>query len=212
MDDTPQTKICTQCTAKKSLDDFGKNHTLKDGKMSACKACHKLKNKANYLKSKAKWAPVYAAYRTNNRKKNAAYAKDYRKKGKHKTPAAITGRVLIKHRYRARKLQLPDTWTKEQLAFMLNYWKHACAVCGNPKGLFWTLAHDHWIPISSPDCPGTIATNMIPLCHGDGGCNNSKQDADPHTWLLRRFEDKKSAKIEKAIATYFARVAQAFPG
>src|SRR5262245_54364387 len=72
---------------------------------------------------------------------------------------------------RARKRSTPDTWTADQQAFMESYWHNACAVCGNPKGLFWTLAHDHWIPLNSPTCPGTIATNMIPLCHGTGGCN-----------------------------------------
>jgi hypothetical protein len=109
-------------------------------------------------------------------------------------------------RRRARKKALPDTWTVEQQTFMLEYWHYSCAVCGNAQGLFWCLAHDHWIPLASPDCPGTIATNMIPLCHGDGGCNNRKNDSDPHTWLFKRFTAKKAAKIEQAIETYFNEV------
>jgi hypothetical protein len=113
-------------------------------------------------------------------------------------------------RRRARKQNLPDTWTAEQVDFMLDYWGHSCAACGNPKGLFWTLAYDHFIPLASPDCPGTIATNMIPLCHGRSSCNNSKRSSEAHAWLLRRFGPKKAAKIEKAIATYFAQVALVF--
>jgi hypothetical protein len=208
--ETPKTKICSLCKESKPLEAFGKNHTLKDGKMSACKACISIKNKAKYAKFKAKYAPMFAAYRANNREKNITYAKVYRKNKRHKTPASARSLTLAKLRYRARKLHLPDTWTQEQLTFMLDYWHHACAVCGNPKGLFWTLAHDHWIAITSPDCPGTVATNMIPLCHGDGGCNNSKKATDPHEWLLRRFGPKKAAKIEKAIAVYFAQVALVF--
>src|SRR5262245_36706706 len=73
---------------------------------------------------------------------------------------------------RARKRNLPDTFTIEERQFMLEYWHHACAICGNQDGFFWTLADDHWICITSPDCPGTVAENMIPLCHGKGGCNN----------------------------------------
>ena len=46
---------------------------------------------------------------------------------------------------RARRRSLPATWTPIQQAFMLDYWQHACAVCGNPKGFFWDLANDHWI-------------------------------------------------------------------
>jgi len=111
---------------------------------------------------------------------------------------------------RARKRQVPNTWTHEQLAFMLDYWKHACAICGNPQGLFWTLANDHWVPLASPECPGTIATNMIPLCHGNGGCNNSKYYSEPRAWLIRRFGTKKAAKIEKTIYAYFAQVAHVF--
>jgi hypothetical protein len=210
--DTTQTKICSLCKESKPLEDFGKNHTLKDGKNSSCKTCVKLKNQKNYVKFKDRYAPVYAAYRANNREKSSHYGKAYRRQKRHKTPTGERSRILTKLRYRARKLALPDTWTLEQLDFMLNYWHHACAVCGNPKGLFWTLAHDHWVPLNSPDCPGTIATNMIPLCHGDGGCNNSKQDAEHFPWLVRRLGAKKAAKIEKDIAAYFAHVARTFPG
>ena len=113
-------------------------------------------------------------------------------------------------RRNARKRKLPDTWTIEQQTFMLEYWHNACAICGNQKSLLWTLASDHWIPFNAPNCPGTVATNMIPLCHGNQGCNNSKGYSEPHGWLVHRFGPKKAATIEKAIATYFAIVAERF--
>jgi hypothetical protein len=207
----PQEKPCSLCKQWKPLDQFSKNHTLKDGKNSACKACIKLKNQANYVKYKERYAPVYAAYRARTREKTVLYGRAYRKAKKHKALPSYKNRRVIKHRYRARKLQLPDTWTEEQLAFMLDYWHHACAICGNPKGLFWTLAYDHWKPIAAPNCPGTTAINMIPLCHGPGGCNNSKGHREPRTWLIERYGPRKAAKIEHAIATYFAAVALAFP-
>jgi hypothetical protein len=110
------------------------------------------------------------------------------------------------HTRRARKLGLPDTFTVTERAFMLQYWHHACAACGNQEGLWWTLADDHWIPIASPDCPGTIATNMLPLCHGEGGCNNMKQAQEPEEWLLSRFKPTHAKRILAAVKAYFALV------
>jgi len=48
---------------------------------------------------------------------------------------------------------------------------------------------------------------MIPLCHGLGGCNNSKSDKDPEPWLTKRFGKRKAAVILKRIHAYFALVA-----
>ena len=137
-----------------------------------------------------------AAYRAANPEKERLRHAKYTKENPDK-------RVVIQSRRRARKLSLPDTWTHEQRDFMRMYWHFSCAVCGNQEGFFWFLADDHWIPIASPDCPGTIAENMIPLCHGEGGCNNSKHKSMPHEWLLKRYGKNKTAKIEKAIAVYF---------
>lgn len=118
---------------------------------------------------------------------------------------------LATGRRRTRKLALPHTWTVEQRAFMRQYWGYACVVCGNEEGFLWTLADDHWLPVASSDCPGTVATNMLPLCHGRGGCNNNKRDHDPHLWLTRRVGARKAKKILAAIAVYFAIVAERFP-
>lgn len=110
-------------------------------------------------------------------------------------------------RRRARKRHLPATFSATERTFMLQHFGYACVACGNQEGLFgFTLADDHWIPLASPACPGTVATNMVPLCHGIGGCNNSKSDTDPHLWLVERFGIRKAAKIEKNVHAYFALV------
>jgi hypothetical protein len=116
--------------------------------------------------------------------------------------------LLQRHRRVARKHNLPNMFTPDDYAFMLHYWDNSCAICGNRDGLFWKMALDHVIPLSSPACPGTIATNMLPLCHGTGGCNNSKYNKDLHTWLHSRYPSRKVAQIEKAIGVYFALVRQ----
>ena len=112
---------------------------------------------------------------------------------------------LIASRRRARKKNLPDTFTLTDRQFMLSYWHHACAVCGNQEGLWWTLADDHWIPLSDPQCPGTVPENIVPLCHGTNGCNNSKNDTrNPQAWLESRYGRAKARRIMKTIAAYFA--------
>lgn len=98
---------------------------------------------------------------------------------------------------------------------MLAYWHHACAICGNEEGVYWTLAYDHFIPLASPACPGTTAGNMLPLCHtrraaplGTPCCNNAKSSKDPHVWLVERYGARKAAQIERRIAAYFALAVQ----
>jgi hypothetical protein len=122
--------------------------------------------------------------------------------------AILTGARTYQRLYqsmrRTRVQELPATFTPEDEAFMLQYWSYACAACGNQNGFEWFLALDHWIPVKSPECPGTIATNMIPLCHGTGGCNNSKHNLPPEEWLVRRFGARKAKAIAKKVQEYFA--------
>jgi hypothetical protein len=105
---------------------------------------------------------------------------------------------------RALVRSLPATFTAEDERFMHQYWGFSCAACGNQEGFQWTLALDHWIAITAPDCPGTVATNIVPLCHGSGGCNNSKHNRDAQEWLIERFGARKARTIAKHIAAYFA--------
>jgi hypothetical protein len=104
----------------------------------------------------------------------------------------------------AQKRGLPHTFMPTDRLFMLQYWHYACALCGNQEGFTWTLALDHFIPLSSPRCPGTVATNIIPLCHGEGGCNNMKGSKEPQAWLRERYGARKAARILTAIQTYCA--------
>lgn len=107
------------------------------------------------------------------------------------------------HRRLARKRNLPNTFTRSDWKHAVNYFGGCCAVCNRPVGLWHTLAADHWIPLSSPDCPGTIPTNIVPLCHGVDGCNNAKNDKPAAEWLTDTFGARKAKKILARIQTYF---------
>src|SRR5260221_119478 len=78
----------------------------------------------------------------------------------------------VQDAYLLRKRELPNVFTSQDWRNALEYWGHRCAVCERPRGLWHTLSQDHWIPLSSPDCPGTDPTNILPLCCGTDGCNN----------------------------------------
>lgn len=103
----------------------------------------------------------------------------------------------------ARKAELPSSYTTKQWQAALDYFGGCCAACGRQPGLFHTLAMDHWIPVSSPNCPGHIATNIVPLCHGMGGCNNSKSNQEPLEWALQKFGKRKGKEVVARIQTYF---------
>ena len=123
--------------------------------------------------------------------------------------------IAIAARKRARKKGLPDTFTEADALFVREYWQYACAVCGREEGLFHRLEYDHWIPISSPACPGTIPGNMLLLCgvkRGASGhpcCNTSKRAKDPIIWLTEKLGPRQARAKIKEIETFFV-AAKAF--
>jgi len=116
-------------------------------------------------------------------------------------------RVYNRNR-RARNRSFPNTLSTEQWQRALNYFNGCCAVCGRQLGdLFGDQkgSPDHWIPLSydGDDNPGTVATNIVPLCHGIDGCNNSKSDTMPDEWLAREFGNREGRQIGRRIEDFF---------
>ncbi len=106
-------------------------------------------------------------------------------------------------RYLNRKRELPNTLTSKDWHQALDYWGHKCAVCGRPRGLWHTLSQDHWIPLTSAQCPGTDATNILPLCYGTDGCNNSKGKQLPDVWLRKKLGKRRAERKMAEINAYF---------
>lgn len=111
---------------------------------------------------------------------------------------------VIRQRRAARVAALPVDFTDADWQFAINYFKGCCAACGRPPGLWHTLAADHWIALASNGCPGTIPSNIVPLCHGEGGCNNAKQSRDPLEWLEAQFGIKKAQAVNNRIQEFFS--------
>lgn len=114
---------------------------------------------------------------------------------------------IHKHNRNARESSLPNTLTHDQWQHALNYFNGCCAICDRQMNdMFgeFTIGMDHWIPLSyKGDNPGTVAGNIVPLCHGVGGCNNQKHNALPQEWLARQFGKRKAVKILQRIQEYF---------
>lgn len=140
------------------------------------------KNKAQLHKRKTEWA-------NNNRER----IRQQRRAAYTNNPHARRLEGLLRD---ARKRELPNTFTKDEYYRMLEYWGNACAISGEKE----LLQIDHWIPLNSPNCPGTVAGNMIPLSRS---LNFSKQDTDPVTWLIWKFGEEEGLKHLAKIEAYF---------
>jgi len=197
-------KQCVKCNEWKAIDAFYVQRRW-------CKQCVIAKNTAK----KKTWAA-----RAENKERRKAYDRDYRNQPKNKKQKRLLAKkrgpapydklqnIIKRHNYQARKAGLPYTLTTEQWQHALNYFNGCCAVCERQlNDMFgeFTKSADHWIPLSyeGGDNPGTVAENIIPLCHGVDGCNNSKGATLPMEWLQQKFSRYKSKKIIDKIQKYF---------
>jgi hypothetical protein len=154
--------------------------------------------------------PGRAEYNRQYRAKNATRLRELHRQWYIENYQKVYDRARInKQRRRARQRSLPDTFTVADWQRALDYFGNCCAVCGRAPDDHVTLAADHWIPLSDPrpDNPGSVAANLLPLCHGVGGCNNRKSSRDPVEFLETEFGEQ-AGKILVRILAYFQLVAE----
>lgn len=177
------------------------------------------KKKEYYRANSEKDLASSKAWREANPEKKKAYDREYAQKNKRrikerqrKWEADNRDRINEQKRPKrriyqqlreSRKSELPTDFTQDDWDRAVDFFEGKCAACGRPPGLFHSLALDHWVPLSSPDCPGTIPSNIVPLCHGVGGCNNSKHSKDPTEWLVWKFGKKKGKEVAAKVQQYF---------
>lgn len=109
---------------------------------------------------------------------------------------------VYRGRIEARERSLPATLTTRQWEAILLHWNGRCAYCGNQPGLLpnMKITMDHFIPLSSLQCPGTVPTNVLPACLS---CNDSKHNREPHKWLASKFGSRKAQTILDRLDTFF---------
>lgn len=226
----PNHKYCRRCGIVKPLEqfyDFPTTHN-RDGKASYCIECLIEKGRSHRIRKGVKVRQKRADGLHECRVCHNLYPRTpeyfYRKGGflnpLCKPCSSELGKTYgekeaYKHRRRvssnnrrARKLSLPDTFTFEEWQSCLEYFSHRCAVCGRENSKEHPIVQDHWIPIKQTENnPGTVATNIVPLCHtkvvGLNGCNNSKNYKHPFEWLVERFGVEEATRINDRIQAYF---------
>lgn len=172
--------------------------------------------RANYLRHREKQIKQAVEYHKRNPEKSRKSVREWKIRNPEYYESEHFRQIkrVNEANRRARKESLPGTLTTAQWRRCLDYFNHRCCICGQPVGFWHTLAEEHWIAIDDPrpDNPGTVAANILPMCHsvkdGEGGCNNSKGRKDPIEWLYSRFPKKEAAAVLKRIQTYFEWVNQ----
>ncbi len=169
-------KKCTQCGFECPLEDAGKFfHKNRNSFQSSCKECEKVRNTLISHSEAVK----------KNRINNPGKANEASLKWAKRNPDK---RAIKQQRYRARKKEMPDDFTKEDLEFALIYWDNKCPNCNVDITDNYHL--DHHVPISWESCPGTVPSNVVPLC---SLCNTSKGNQSPQTFyrlrILKRIEN-----------------------
>lgn len=150
----------------------------------------------SYWKNRDKYLAVAAEERAKNprppRRKftdeeRKQRAKEVVRRSRLKKPDVYRAKRM---RRRTRKHALPYQWTEQDSIRCREFWDNRCAVCGSLD----YLQFDHWIPITSPDCPGTVPSNMVLLCRS---CNGSKGNANGIQWLLKKMGETATETIRR---------------
>ncbi len=226
----PGFRCCTRCHQEFPETDewFYAKPSSRGGLTAACRSC--LKREAYELrnteaeKTKRRVREQNYWNRPENRQRRRArqrmlqrkyrqtdhykrwYSEYYRKE---KTQVGLKA---ASHRRRASKRNLPVDFTVADWRRCLDYWEHRCCICGRPEGLWHTIAQEHWIALSDDrdDNPGTVAWNILPMCHarkgsnGQGACNNLKASRDPIEFLYSEFPRRKADNVLQGVKEYFA--------
>lgn len=233
--DDHTTKVCTKCKTEypRTKEFFPSGKGRKDGIKSWCRVCCRAYCRQHYNTAPAREArrtynarpDVMAKARDRSRRlRSDPKIRERSAKYKQKYAADPTKRAQIRkrqhdykvanpnvyraadHRRKARVRGLPNTFSARDLQRALAYFGGRCAVCGRELEASGVYSMDHWIPLSAPGCPGTVPHNMIPLCQGENGCNNSKSNRDAKEWLSTKFGKREARRILLRIRIYFIQV------
>lgn len=180
-------KTCTKCSEEKTLSDFHKNRSLKDGLQKICKTCMKKYNDAHYLANKdaklqksKNWYSQNAGrkhetqsvWRQKNKDIDRANHREWRLKNPDSVIASMANR-------RARKAEAGGTYNASDIKKLFGLQNGKCAACcikliRSGAGRFHI---DHIMPIALGG--SNWPHNLQLLCPT---CNYKKHAKDPIDW------------------------------
>lgn len=174
---------------------------------SYCKKCDKYRRKINDqnrpdLKARrsARWRNSHEKYQQEYWKRNRFRLLPINKERYYLQRFTARYRYLRRineNKRRARKAKFPCENIDRFIPLAEKYFDSCCPYCGTEFTGGYHI--DHYIPISHPNCPGHIPTNVIPVCPK---CNLSKHNKLPDMWIRETFNTNADAIIGK-IADYF---------
>lgn len=169
------------------LSEFSPCKRTTDGLQRQCKEC--LREYAYRYRHGDNYEVAKAAY--------------YRRKALVKSIGKRGLNLICCHRYHATKRGLVSNFTASEWHSALMYWESLCSYCGNPRDLWFELVQEHFVPVSAGG--GYTADNIVPACKY---CNSSKNNSDPHEWVVKKFGKRKGKEILARIEAYFEWVCQ----
>ena len=164
----PGMQQCTKCGVvhPATLEYFGPKPKCSNGLTSWCREC---------ARAKARDGRAKLRQSDEGKQKIKKERKRYIESERGRKTKQASSRVHNAKR-RQRRTDLPFEWSNADWLDCLGAFGGVCAYCGSPDDLH----QDHFIPLSHPECPGTIVGNMVPAC---GPCNLSKGAKHPSTWV-----------------------------
>lgn len=213
-------KLCTKCGNsypstsdhfylrgdKRGLRPYCKRCTVKDNRrwMDEHPEEHRRHSRASMHRLRIR-QPDYGQRMERRRDKEGRRASQ--RLWRRKTQIRARNKDKVTHATRkAREAAVLAVYTQAEWARCLSYFNHCCVACRRPAGLWHRLSLDHWTPISKGG--PTTAENIVPLCIGTDGCNNSKGNREPGEWLRWRYGEAKARQVEKRVEGYFESLRQ----
>jgi hypothetical protein len=152
------TKTCTGCKETKTLLDFFKDRSRKDGHSDRCKICKTIQNKKSYLSMSEKSHTNRIMYGRKYRAENKEKVKEYHKQKQKEKRAYYTAKQ--KERETAKRNQMPKWVDKEEL-FLIREVYDLAKLRKESTGIKWDV--DHIIPLQGKNVRGlhTIANLQV---------------------------------------------------
>ena len=180
---------CTKCGTEypETLEFFGPDNAKRNGLGSWCRQC--LRDLARARQAARRSDPEERKVVQAEKQRYARSPRGRAKKREHSR--------TYNHRRRQWGKSIPWLWNDDYWKSIKFFWGFQCAYCGRGDT---DLHQDHVVPISSPDCPGTVPWNIVPACPT---CNLSKGGKNLEEWADRGVVDDVSDNLAILHAMFY---------